>query len=82
MTDHPELRTATSLVDYIFRFLEYKFVDGGGFSHAQLTLFKGSVEVLDVVPSQTGMGCPECGSLLHFAEGCMICRTCGYSKCG
>jgi ribonucleoside-diphosphate reductase alpha chain len=82
MTDHPELRTATSLVDYIFRFLEYKFVDGGGFTPAQLSLFKGSVEVLDVVPAQTGMGCPECGSLLHFAEGCMICRTCGYSKCG
>jgi ribonucleoside-diphosphate reductase alpha chain len=82
MTDHPELRTATSLVDYIFRFLEYKFVDGGGFSPAQLSLFKGSIEVLDVVPAQTGMGCPECGSLLHFAEGCMICRTCGYSKCG
>ncbi len=82
MTDHPELRTASSLVDYIFRFLEYKFVDGGGFTHAQLSLFKGSVEVLDVVPSQTGMGCPECGSLLHFAEGCMICRSCGYSKCG
>ncbi|HTE84623.1 MAG TPA: vitamin B12-dependent ribonucleotide reductase [Dehalococcoidia bacterium] len=82
MTEHPELRTATSLVDYIFRFLEYKFVDGGGFTHEQLSLFKGSIEVLDVVPSQTGMACPECGSLLHFAEGCMICRGCGYSKCG
>ncbi len=26
--------------------------------------------------------CPECGSMLEFAEGCAICRACGYSKCG
>jgi ribonucleoside-diphosphate reductase alpha chain len=82
MTDHPELRTATSLVDYMFRYLEYKFVDGGEVTHQQLPLFKGTVEMIDVSPTQTGQGCPECGSLLHFAEGCLICRGCGYSKCG
>ncbi len=26
--------------------------------------------------------CPECGCVLEFAEGCMMCRACGYSKCG
>ncbi len=25
--------------------------------------------------------CPECGSMLTFAEGCAVCRDCGYSKC-
>lgn len=25
--------------------------------------------------------CPECGSMLAFAEGCAVCRDCGYSKC-
>jgi ribonucleoside-diphosphate reductase alpha chain len=25
--------------------------------------------------------CPECGEMITFAEGCIVCRNCGYSKC-
>lgn len=26
--------------------------------------------------------CPDCGGSLQHVEGCMICKACGYSKCG
>lgn len=41
-----------------------------------LKLSKG-VTISDVV----GV-CPDCGASLMFADGCMVCRACGYSKCG
>ena len=30
----------------------------------------------------SGVGCPDCGSVLYYGEGCLLCRDCGYSKCG
>ena len=26
--------------------------------------------------------CPECGKVLEYEGGCVICRNCGFSKCG
>jgi hypothetical protein len=26
--------------------------------------------------------CPDCGGDLQYAEGCIMCQACGYSKCG
>jgi ribonucleoside-diphosphate reductase alpha chain len=39
---------------------------------------KGSRSIADL-----GMmpGCPDCGSPLELAEGCISCRQCGFSRC-
>jgi ribonucleoside-diphosphate reductase alpha chain len=26
--------------------------------------------------------CPDCGHVLEFVEGCAVCKSCGFSKCG
>ena len=36
-------------------------------------------EVADVESKAT---CPECGKAVEHEGGCMVCRNCGYSKCG
>ncbi len=35
-------------------------------------------------PSASNMlgACPDCGSQLEFAEGCVKCHVCGFSECG
>ncbi len=39
-------------------------------------------EIMDVTSARAGTPCPECGSKLEHEGGCVICRACGYSKCG
>ncbi len=36
----------------------------------------------DLVHNHVGGACPDCGGRLEYEGGCVVCRLCGYSKCG
>ena len=76
-TTNPDIPWATSVVDYVFHWLERKFLpdegDGSGGADGKDTARSGE---------SSGVGCPECGALLAYQEGCLVCRSCGYNKCG
>jgi ribonucleoside-diphosphate reductase alpha chain len=43
----------------------------------------GEVMQLEIRDAEQHAGaCPDCGSQLEFAEGCVKCHVCGYSECG
>jgi ribonucleoside-diphosphate reductase alpha chain len=67
-TNNPDIPFATSILDYIFRWLRLRFVPGaeGG---AQRSL-------------ASGLTCPDCGVQMEYVERCLLCQSCGYTKCG
>ncbi|WP_322797445.1 vitamin B12-dependent ribonucleotide reductase [Tepidiforma sp.] len=89
-TSNKEIPIATSIVDYVFRWLELKF--GGSKAAAQPTLIPADLVVQSTNASvaaklhsdavASGVGCPECGAVLYYAEGCLVCHNCFYNKCG
>jgi ribonucleoside-diphosphate reductase alpha chain len=42
----------------------------------------GEQMVLSGMQQTLSGACPDCGSQLEFAEGCMKCHVCGFSECG
>lgn len=44
-------------------------------------IYLGKKELPDLKENKTSF-CPECGAKMEHEGGCVICRSCGYSKCG
>jgi len=93
-TSNPEIPQASSLVDYMFRWLELRFAKKqqatstkqqrtGSRQQGKTKRRPGSqFPVPTSSDVSTGLLCPECGAILVYAEGCLVCRGCGYNKCG
>lgn len=86
-TGNPDIPIATSIVDYLFRWLELKFGSAGS-TAIQPTLIPADQLVDSTAVDKlagaimSGVGCPDCGDVLAYSEGCLMCRNCGYTKCG
>jgi ribonucleoside-diphosphate reductase alpha chain len=64
-------------------------VSGGGSAASESVVVRSSGESGEQMSFQaynggeTFMGtCPDCGSQLEYAEGCVKCHVCGFSECG
>lgn len=89
-TNNKQIPIATSIVDYVFRYLELKFDSANAAAQPMLIPAEEVAEsthanvnakhASDSVAS--GVGCPDCGAVLYYAEGCLICHNCFYNKCG
>ncbi|MEE8422530.1 MAG: adenosylcobalamin-dependent ribonucleoside-diphosphate reductase [Dehalococcoidia bacterium] len=76
-TGNPDIPLATSLLDYIFRWLRLHFGD------EVAATFEGNAD--NAAPStgpRSGLTCPDCGLQLDYLERCLVCRACGYTRCG
>jgi ribonucleoside-diphosphate reductase alpha chain len=60
-----------SIPDAIARVLERRYLIGENAPRFRRTEY-----------SLLGEKCPECGQVVSFEEGCMICHFCGFNKCG
>jgi ribonucleoside-diphosphate reductase alpha chain len=85
-TGNAELGYAKSIMDYLFRWIELRFLSG-----MQLTLFSASA-THDSVPDEPGRiapislrgseasdapACGSCGALMSPSGSCYVCRNCG-----
>jgi ribonucleoside-diphosphate reductase alpha chain len=67
LTANAEIPLATSVLDYIFRWMRLHFgVEAETSAEAEVS----------------GLTCPDCGQQLEFLERCLTCQSCGYNRCG
>jgi ribonucleoside-diphosphate reductase alpha chain len=64
-TKNPEIRIATSIVDYLFRWLKLKFIDK-----------KNTIEPVKEIKQLSGEFC-KCGGMLIKTGVCSTCTNCG-----
>ena len=83
-TANPEIPFATSVLDYIVRWLRLHFGEDSDGHARQIEAGAAS----EAAPAEggrrvaSGLTCPDCGAQLEYVERCLLCQECGYTKCG
>ncbi len=64
-----------SCADAIGKAIERRYISGASGQQAAAEPQLALVEVAQGA-------CPDCGGVIEHEGGCVVCRLCGYSKCG
>ena len=76
-TGNKDIPMAKSIMDYLFRYLELKYVDDGDRDNADTELIANSESQHHEPP------CVECGAITVRSGSCYVCTQCGTSSgCG
>lgn len=76
LTNHPEIHVATSIIDYIARYMLWRFSPTASIDVSTAAVISHSIATF------TGMICPDCQSIAVAEEGCLKCYHCGWNRCG
>ncbi len=87
-SDGPVLSCADAVAKSVERFIEQYSQNGNGKELLKKEIQgnddHNDLETLYLSHTTSGLRpeCPECGNIVEHSEGCILCRVCGYSKCG
>ncbi|MEM4183789.1 MAG: hypothetical protein QXG52_08175, partial [Candidatus Caldarchaeum sp.] len=85
-TDNPQIRFATSVVDYVFKWLAIKFLPEKDLAELGLSSNPDSkpksledvrYHHISAAPAPDAPPCPECGSIMARSGTCYVCVNCG-----
>ena len=78
---HDHVKTATSIIDYIFKVLAVEYLGRHDLAHVHPLKSKGDGSVEPVPPtngaSREAQICPRCGGLTQTSGTCSVCVSCG-----
>ena len=88
-TQHPEIKLADSIIDFVFRWLDYKFVKKVD-SFIEETVVQEYRSRQSMIPTPHELDendidlsadpCPKCGAQLRRTGSCSACERCGFNQ--